>query len=93
MTNGKGDAPRPLSVSPTTYAANYARIQWTDDPPGHDEREKFCPPLTDPNAQALRDKHLEEATAVIESAPPMSAETRAKLNQAWAAFDAAYPTD
>jgi hypothetical protein len=44
---GKGDTPRPLSVTPDTYAANYARIRWTDDPPGCDEREKFCPPLRD----------------------------------------------
>ena len=28
--NGKGDRPRPLSVTPDTYAANYSRIRWTD---------------------------------------------------------------
>ena len=89
--SGKGSSPRPFSVTPDTFAANYARIQWTDDPPGYDEREKFCPPLTDPTAQTLRDQHLAEARAVISNAPPMSAETRAKLDQAWADFDAAYP--
>ena len=93
MTNGKGDTPRPLSVSPTTYAANYARIRWTDDPPGYDDRAKVCPPLTDPTTQALRDQHLAEAKDAITNAPPMSDETRAKLNQAWATFDAAYPAD
>ena len=91
MSNGKGSTPRPLSVHPTTYAANYARINWAEDT-GYDARDKFCPPLDEaPTTQALRDKHLAEAKAVIQSAPPMSAETRAKLNQAWAAFDAAYP--
>lgn len=91
MSNGKGDTPRPFSVSPTTYAANYARIQWTDDTPGHDDRKKFCPPLTDATAKALRDKHLDEAREAIDSAPPMSPECRAKLNRAWAVYDAAYP--
>ena len=28
--NGKGSKARPLSVTPDTYAANYARIRWTD---------------------------------------------------------------
>lgn len=89
--SGKGSSPRPFSVTPDTYAANYARIQWTDDPPGYDEREKFCPPLTDPTTQALRDKHLAEAKAVIESAPPMSPECRTTIDKAWQAYDAAYP--
>lgn len=89
--NGKGSSPRPLSVTPDTYAANYARIRWTDDPPGYDEREKFCPPLRDPTAQTLRDKHLAEAKAVITNAPPMSADCRAKIGKAWQDYDAAYP--
>ena len=70
---GKGDTPRPLSVTPDTYAANYARIRWTDDPPGCDEREKFCPPLRDPvqdSREVMRQKHLAEAKAAIDSAPP-----------------------
>jgi hypothetical protein len=33
--NGKGDRPRPLSVTPDTYAANYTRIRWTEDAPQH----------------------------------------------------------
>jgi len=32
MSNGKGDSSRPLSVTPATYAANYARINWRDTP-------------------------------------------------------------
>ena len=31
MANGKGDRPRPLSVTPDTFAANYSRIRWTDE--------------------------------------------------------------
>ena len=31
--NGKGSKPRPLSVTPDTFAANYARIRWTDTEP------------------------------------------------------------
>jgi hypothetical protein len=73
--SGKGDTPRPLSVTPDTYAANYARIQWTEDA----------------TAANLRDKHLDEARAVITNAPPMSAEMRERLNKVWADFDAAYP--
>lgn len=73
--SGKGDTPRPLSVTPDTYAANYARIQWTEDA----------------TAIKLRNKHLDEAKAVIANAPPMSAEIRERLNKAWADFDAAYP--
>ena len=51
--SGKGDTPRPLSVSPATYAANYARIQWTEV----DFRE------------TMRQRHLAEAKAVIDAAP------------------------
>lgn len=50
--SGKGDTPRPFSVSPATYAANYARIRWTDDPAA-DLRE------------IMRQRHLAEARAVI----------------------------
>jgi hypothetical protein len=32
VSNGKGDSQRPLSVTPATYAANYARINWHDTP-------------------------------------------------------------
>jgi hypothetical protein len=28
--NGKGDTQRPLSVTPATFAENYARIKWTE---------------------------------------------------------------
>lgn len=75
MSNGKGDTPRPLSVTPDTYAANFARIRWTEEPTAAD----------------LRDKHLDEARQVIVNAPPMSPECRARLDKAWADFDAAYP--
>jgi len=67
MSNGKGDTPRPLSVTPDTYAANYARIRWTETP------ETFCPPLRDPvqdTREAMRQRHLAEAKAAIDSAPP-----------------------
>ena len=90
MTNGKGDTPRPFSVSPTTYAANYARIRWTDDPPGYDDRAKVCPPLTD-SVDALRQEHLEQAREVVLGSPPMHPHVRARLNALWAAWDAAHP--
>ncbi len=73
--NGKGDTPRPLSVTPATYAANYARIRWTDEPEGYDPREKLCPPLEDPR-ETMRQKHLDEAREVVLGAPPMSPEVR-----------------
>lgn len=90
--NGKGSAPRPFSVTPDTYAANYTRIRWTDDPPGYDDREKLCPPLADP-AEALRQQHLEEARNVVLGAPPMLPQVRARIDAAWAAWDAAHPKD
>lgn len=55
MSNGKGDRPRPLSVTPDAYAANFARIKWTEEP---DSRE------------VMRQRHLAEAKHVIDSAPP-----------------------
>jgi hypothetical protein len=66
MSNGKGDTPRPLSVTPDTYAANYARIRWTETP------ETFCPPLRDPvqdSRETMRQRHLEEAKIAINGAP------------------------
>ena len=67
--SGKGDTPRPLSVSPATYAENYARIRWTEsheqaEPEGYDPREKLCPPLEDPR-ETLRQRHLAEAREVV----------------------------
>lgn len=52
--SGKGDTPRPLSVTPETYAANYARIRWTE---------------TDPR-ETMRQENLRIAKGVINSAPP-----------------------
>lgn len=54
--NGKGSRPRPLAVNPDTYAANYARIKWTEDEP--DPRE------------AMRQENLRHAKQVIDAAPP-----------------------
>lgn len=54
--NGKGSTPRPFSVTPATYAANYARIQWTEEDP----------------REVMRQRHLAEAKAVIDAAPPAS---------------------
>ena len=57
--NGKGSAPRPLSVPSDTYADNWTRT--------------FCPPLRDPvqdSREVMRQRHLAEATAVIDAAPP-----------------------
>ena len=47
--------------------------------------------LYEDRREALRDKHLAEARDVIRHAPPMSPETRAKIDKTWADFDAAYP--
>ena len=63
---GKGDTPRPLSVTPETYAANYARIRWTESP------ETFCPPLRDPvqdPREAMRQRHLAETKTAINGHP------------------------
>lgn len=62
--SGKGDTPRPFSVSPATYAENYARIKWVEEPEGYDSREKLCPPLED-SREILRQKHLADARAVV----------------------------
>lgn len=66
MSNGKGSTPRPLSVTPETYAANYARIRWTETP------ETCCPPLRDAvqdSREVMRQRHLAEAKAVINGTP------------------------
>lgn len=41
MTNGKGDAPRPMDVSRETFAANYDKT--------------FCPPLRPPVAKQTQE--------------------------------------
>lgn len=69
MSNGKGSTPRPLSVTPSTYAANYARIQWTETPkPQHDLDA----------AKALQQANLDHAKRVILGTPcsdPLPPET------------------
>jgi hypothetical protein len=66
---GKGDTPRPLSVTDAEYAANYARTfsRQIDDPSGYDTREKVCPP-SDP-VERLRRENLAHAEAVILKLP------------------------
>lgn len=77
MSNGKGDTPRPLSVTPDTYAANYARIRWTE--------------VDEDRREAMRQANLRAARDIILNAPPMSTAMREAIDKAWRDFDAAYP--
>jgi hypothetical protein len=62
--SGKGDLARPKSVPESEYEGNWTRT--------------FCPPLRDPiedPRETMRQRHLAEAKAVIDSAPSPTQDT------------------
>jgi hypothetical protein len=66
MTQGKGDTPRPKSVSEADYSEAWTRT--------------FCPPLRDPIQapdlrEAMRQRYLSEAKAAINNWPHAEADT------------------
>lgn len=74
MSNGKGSTPRPLSVTPDTYAANYARIKWTEDTAA-DLRDKHLDEAKDAitNAPPMSDHtkaHLARLWAIWDASHP-----------------------
>ena len=68
MTQGKGDTPRPKAITDAEYAEAWTRT--------------FCPPLRDPiyapdPREAMRQRYLSEAKAVINGHPVVDALVKA----------------
>jgi hypothetical protein len=73
MSAGKGDTPRPKSVTEAEYADNYARTfsRQIDDPSGYDDRTHYAPPLPDPR-ELLRRRNLADAERVVLGGNPIA---------------------